>query len=193
MSPMNISRVAIDITFGRLGMDHTPYERELNQEIDSLEVSRDTPRVNISSRDVAVEIDMYPMLADLGKLNYRDRRAQMAQEGMEAGREAIAYYAELGDRMADFQNNSIGSIAAEDNAPEMQQVEIDYISPPEFAVQPGELSVELDSADFAAQTTRRAAINRPDYHFQPGQIERYLMVEPDITLSLRGRNLDVQA
>ncbi len=190
---MNVPGVEINLQYARLGIDETPYQIEASPLVDRVEVSQEQARVQIEDRSVEISIDMTEMRQDMGIYNFRDRMQRRVQESFEVALEAIGRYGEIGDRLMDFQNNDIADIAFEEMLDEDLQVEIGYLSPPEFTVEDPELEVGSDPAQFEMRTEMQNRLNRPEYSFEPGDINIYLRQEPDVEIISPGREVDVRA
>lgn len=189
---MNIPGVEINLQHGRLGIEESPYQFEMSHQMDRVEVAQEQSRVQMEARNIDINIDMTEMRQDMGLYNFRDRMQMRVQESFETALEAIGRYGEIGDRLMDFQNNDIADIAFEEMLDDDVQVEIDYLSPPEFSVEGPELEVDSIPAQYEMSTEMENQLNRPEYNFQPGDINIFLRQEPGIEITVPGREVDVR-
>lgn len=190
---MNIPGIQIQQQSARLGTDIEPHQLEIGLRMDNLEIRTENSQLEIDSRPVDVEIDMTEMKQDIGLYNFRDRMQVRVQESIEIAHEAIARYGQVGDRLMDFQNNDIADIAFEEMLDDDVTVELGYISPPDFSVQPAELQASLRRAEYEGQSQMAGELNRPDYRFESGRVNIYLRQSPELEIMASGRHLDEQA
>lgn len=190
---MDIPGIQIQQQFARLGTDIDAHQLEIDERRDNLDISTDSPQVEIDVRPVDIETDMTEMYQDIGLYNFRDRMQIRVQESMEVAHEAIARYGEVGDRLMDFQNNDISDIAFEEMLDDDVTVDIGYISPPEFSVQPAEVQISLRRAEYEARSQMAGELNRPAYRFESGRVNIYLRQNSELEIIPPGRHLNEQA
>ncbi len=189
---MHIPVVEINLQHGRLGIEETPYQFEISHRMDRANVAQEHSRVQMEARNIDINIDMTEMRQDMGLYNFRDRMQMRVQESFEVALEAIGRYGEIGDRLMDFQNHDIADIAFEEMFDDEVRVEVEYLSPPEFSVEPPELEVSADPAETEVDTELMGELNRPEYRFDRGRIEIYMEQRPEIEIDVPGREVDVR-
>ncbi|SDL67693.1 DUF6470 family protein [Halarsenatibacter silvermanii] len=190
---MDISSIQINQQSGQLGIDIQPHQLEIEGRLDRLEITSDSPQVQLESQSININIDMTEMRQDMGIYNFSDRMQMRVQESFEVALEAIGRYGEIGDRLMDFQNNDIADIAFEEMLDDDVRVEVEYLSPPEFQVEGPELELNLDPAQYEAVSEGEGRLNRPEYRFEPGSINIYLRQEPGMEIIPPGSEVDERA
>jgi len=180
---MDVPGVDMNIQRGRLGLEETDYEFEVQQDRAEMQLTSHQAQVELQEVESHLEIDKTQMRRDLGLYSHLEMRANSAREAMETAREAIARYAEVGDRLMDFQNNDISDIAFEEMLDDEVEFQLAYLSPPDITFEPGDLEVSSREGRVELDAGRRGELNRPDYQFAAGSLDIYLRQRPEVDVT----------
>jgi len=185
---MTIPELQIRQQYCRINLETVKPVLQIRQRKADLKISQPAARLEINKRDTKVEIDNYPPRRDLNLRNITDFRRQILQLARERTMEAIARYAENGDRLMRIEDksNTLYSVIVSENALEEKELTLGWLSNPRFNVIPGELKIEFKERKVDLQAERRP----PEYHFISGRVNINIEQYNQIQISLKGDKVD---
>ena len=92
------NRVQIEFGFGRVNLQTTPMESEVDASRRDFELDKQPRRFELSTQDPRVEVDSAHVWEDFGHYHIVPLREQSAQAGMETASETTARIAQWGDQ-----------------------------------------------------------------------------------------------
>lgn len=175
------TRLEIDLTFGKLGIDYTPLQTELDTPDGGVELDITSLESSLEQELPRMEIDQSEPLEDLGLYSPYSLRKLKAEEGLSTAREAAGRKASQGNELAriEEQGNPLVDQVVEEAWPE-KQITIDMAPKRrpdiqliegqfDFEVNPGQVTVDL----------RDTAVN---YYVQEGKAHIYLQQKPRVDI-----------
>lgn len=188
---LDIATIEINYTQGLVGLDIKDPEVNVQQTKDNIQINQQQDRLEISAKPAELETSSYPSRADMGYLNISDRRDAIVREGQQAALQAIAKYANEGDQLADFQNFDISDLARQNSRPSRQQLELGYKRGPEHTYTPGKLEINHQEIPVQVTTERAGQANKIGVNLERGNVNSYLLQEPDLEITAPGVRLNI--
>ncbi len=188
---LDIAAIEINYTQGLVGLDINDPEVTVQQTKDNIQINQQQDRLEISAKPAELETSSYPSRADMGYLNISDRKDTIVSEGQQTALQAIAKYANEGDQLADFQNFDISDLARQNSRPGRQQLELGYKRGPEHTYTPGQLEINHQEIPVQVTTERAGQANKIGVNLQRGNVNSYLLQEPDLEITAPGVRLNI--
>ena len=175
----------INFNFGRLNMDRTPLDMDLDQERRDLEIDKTDLEFSFSTEYPQVQVDSTEAWADLNRKNIEAVRRESAAEGMQTAREAIGRISAWGDELQRIEQEGGNPLVEQPVRQVWEEEEFNVAlvpeNPPRIDVEEGEINVQYSPGEIRvhlADLARRVYIEASELNIE---------VDPEPHIDIRVR------